>query len=622
MSDRGGLFLLIAILIALLYGGVLIGLESRYPYSFYDELLIALLLPILYTAFHYSRWMYIGLTVFTALVAAGVIWQINYDEFEYSIVTLGVLTCTALATAEIIHRAANRFRRTQETLQESEERWRSLAQNAPHLFAIVDQRGGLVFQNRPLWGDESPNRTGARIDGLLLPEFRIPMEACLRRVFENGEPGTLEIAVSTPQEGRKWYHVWVGPIQQDHQPLAMIVSIEITRRKLAEEEKQRLEKQLFFYQKMEAVGQLAGGVAHDFNNLLTVIEGYTDLALIRLPADDPLYSDVVEIRKAADRAIAITSQLLAFSRKQLFQPRVLNLNAIVSDMERMLRRLIGENIELVTVYGDGLRQIQADPGQIEQVIVNLAVNARDAMPKGGRLRIETANADLDGRYSAGHVDVASGEYVELTVADNGQGMDPEIQSRIFDPFFTTKETGKGTGLGLATVYGIVKQNQGHIEVFSRPGEGSTFKIYFPKADTAVSPVVLPSQPVRSNPGSETILLVEDESTVLNLIRRSLEECEYKVLTAGCGEDALEIARNYPGPIDLLVTDVVMPGMNGHELAPRISQIKPGIKILYMSGYTDDSIARQGLVDPDIAFIQKPFTPLTLVQKIQDILDPD
>ncbi|MFB3786136.1 MAG: response regulator [bacterium] len=585
-------------------------------------MLILLLPSIFYAAFYYSRWIFVSITLVIAGISVWVIWHVSHDEIYYSLFTLGFLIVSILAGAEMVYRATGHLRRVRDDLLESEERWRSLALNAPHLFVLVNREGIIVFQNRPLWGDESPVRTGSRLMEILSPRMREPMAEGLRRVFESGEAGTTELACDVPGAGRDWFRVWIGPMRRDRQPMAMIVSIEITGQKLAAGEKEHLEKQLHFYQKMEAVGQLAGGVAHDFNNLLTVIEGYSDMALSRLPSTDPLYNDVVEIRKAADRAVAITSQLLAFSRKQIYQPRVLDLNTIVTDMERMLRRLIGENIELVTVCGEDLLKIKADPGQIEQVIVNLAVNARDAMPLGGRLVIETANACLDSHYAAHHVDVQSGEFVKLTVSDTGHGMDAQIQSRMFEPFFTTKACGKGTGLGLSTVYGIVKQNQGHIEVVSEPGKGASFRIYFPQAGATASPPPPKPEPVLSTQGSETILLVEDEDTVLNLVRRSLEECEFKVLSAGCGKEALDIAKNHPGDIDLLVTDLVMPGLNGHELAAHIRRIRPGVKILYMSGYTEDAMVRQGLMDPDIAFIQKPFTPLTLIQKIQHVLDPD
>ncbi|HQH73623.1 MAG TPA: PAS domain S-box protein, partial [bacterium] len=359
----------------------MIYLESRTRYSFFDEMLILLLPPVFYAAFYYSRWIYLSLTWIAAGVSLGVIWQVIHDEKQYSLFTWAVLILSIQAAAEMVHRAAGHLRRVQDALRESEARWRALAGNAPHLIVIVDRRRIVLYQNRPLRGAEPPFQEGRHVTAIFSPESRERLETGLRRVFETGASATLELAAGAPGDGQAWFSVWAAPIQHGAQPMAMIAGIEITARKRAEEEKEHLEKQLQFYQKMQAVGQLAGGVAHDFNNLLTVIEGYSDLALTRLPATDPLYNDVVEIRKAADRAVAITSQLLAFSRKQIFQPRILDLNDIVSDMDRMLRRLIGENIELVTVRGDGLWKIKADPNQIAQVIVNLAVNARDAMTR-------------------------------------------------------------------------------------------------------------------------------------------------------------------------------------------------------------------------------------------------
>jgi two-component system, cell cycle sensor histidine kinase and response regulator CckA len=384
-------------------------------------------------------------------------------------------------------------------------------------------------------------------------------------------------------------------------------------------ERQLLEAQFRQAQKMEAVGQLAGGVAHDFNNLLTAILGCADLLLETLGPAAPEREDVEEIRKAARRAADLTRQLLAFSRQQVLAPQVLGLNVLVANLEKLLRRLIGEDIELRTALGAGLGAVKADPGQLEQVIVNLAVNARDAMPDGGRLTIETGNAELDETYSAEHFPTQPGSYVLLAVTDTGTGMDAETKSHIFEPFFTTKGLGKGTGLGLATVYGIVKQSGGYVWVYSEPGQGTSFKIYLPRVVDA--PV--PAPPAQDAPvslrGSETILLVEDDEMVRTLTRRLLEANGHTVLLASRGDAALELARSYEARIDLLITDVVMPGMSGRDLADQVQTLLPGIKVLYLSGYTDDAIVRHGVLEPGVAFLQKPFTADTLARKVREVL---
>jgi PAS domain S-box-containing protein len=381
----------------------------------------------------------------------------------------------------------------------------------------------------------------------------------------------------------------------------------------------RLEQQIVQAQKMEAVGRLAGGVAHDFNNLLTAILGSTDLLLETLPCDHPGREDAVETRKAALRAADLTRQLLAFSRQQVLALQVLDLNGVVANMDRMLQRLIGEDVELRTVLTTGLGAVRADPGQLEQVIVNLAVNARDAMPGGGKLTIETMNVALEEAYLAAHTVVAPGSYVMLAVSDNGAGMDAATQAQVFEPFFTTKIKGQGTGLGLATVYGIVKQSGGYIWVYSEPGRGTTFKVYLPRVDAPVDtpgpdPVV-----TASLRGSETILLVEDQEEVRNLIRRILAGRGYHMLVAAGGPEALRLTVQHAGTIDLLVTDVVMPGMSGREVALLLAPAHPKMKALYLSGYTDESIVRHGMLEAGLAFLQKPFSAEALARKVREVL---
>jgi PAS domain S-box-containing protein len=388
-------------------------------------------------------------------------------------------------------------------------------------------------------------------------------------------------------------------------------------------QRKQLEEQFHQSQKMEAVGRLAGGVAHDFNNLLTVITGYNDL-LLEEHADnhDPDHVKLKQIKKAAEQATLLTRQLLAFSRKQVLQPRVLNLNTIVTNMETMLRRLIGEDIELIISLKEGVGLVKADPGQMEQVILNLAINARDAMPSGGKMTIETARVKLDETYARQHIGAKPGSYVMIAISDTGHGMDAETKSHIFEPFFTTKEPGKGTGLGLATVHGIINQSDGHIWVYSEPDKGTIFKVYLPQLE-ASEPLDDQDDPISTPPrrGSETILLVEDEDSVRGLACRILRGEGYLVLEASDGAEALQISADYPDPIHLLLTDVVMPsGLSGRQLAANLSPLRPQMKVLYMSGYTDDAIVHHGVLDEGIAFLQKPFTLLMLTHKVREVLD--
>ncbi len=385
-------------------------------------------------------------------------------------------------------------------------------------------------------------------------------------------------------------------------------------------EQRALEERLRQTQKMEAVGRLAGGIAHDFNNLLTAILGSVDFLRRALGPEHPEHAETEEIQKAAVRAADLTRQLLAFSRQQVLAPKVLELDALVTNLEKMLRRLIGEDVELRFAAKASRAAVRADPGQLEQVIVNLVVNARDAMPRGGRLTIETARVDLDAAYAWEHGTVEPGRYVMLAVTDTGVGIDRAAQARLFEPFFTTKEFGKGTGLGLATVYGIVKQSGGYIWVYSEPGRGATFKVYLPCVELAGEPVAAPQPPARALGGTETILFAEDEPAVRNLARRVLEKHGYTLLLAATGRDGVQLAEQHGSPIDLLVTDVVMPEMGGRELAQRLTARQPGLKVLYLSGYTDDAIVHHGVLDAGVAFLQKPFKPDELVRKIREVLD--
>lgn len=387
-------------------------------------------------------------------------------------------------------------------------------------------------------------------------------------------------------------------------------------------EKENLQLQLQQSQKMEAIGRLAGGIAHDFNNLLTTILGMVDLLLMDITESDPKHRDLLEIRKAAKRASHLTKQLLAFSRRQVLRPSVLNLNDVVAEMGKMLQRLIGEDIELITVFDENLGNVMVDQSQIEQVIMNLVVNSRDAMPDGGKLIIETANVDLDEEYSEKHVGVKPGPYVMLAITDTGLGMDEKTTSRIFEPFFTTKEKNKGTGLGLAMVYGIVKQSGGNVWVYSEPGKGTTFKIYLPRVSETSSSVS--TETIRQDDlrGSETILVVEDDEMVRRLARQMLSKAGYRVLDAGSGEEAIRIARENEGQIDLVITDVVMPRMSGKELTEKLKEMGLVTKALYISGYTDNAIVKHGILEEGIEFIQKPFSMNVLLRKVRVVLEKD
>jgi signal transduction histidine kinase/ActR/RegA family two-component response regulator len=383
--------------------------------------------------------------------------------------------------------------------------------------------------------------------------------------------------------------------------------------------RRRLEDQLRQAQKMEAVGMLAGGIAHDFNNLLTIISGYSQLILVSLDLKDPNRHAAEQIMKAGERAAALTRQLLAFSRRQVLQPRVVDLNKLVGSLSTMLQRLLGEDVDLRLVLPADLGRVNADPGQIEQVLMNLAVNSRDAMAKGGILTIETGNVLLDEKYTERHIGLKPGPYVLLGVSDNGCGMDEATKARLFEPFFTTKGAGRGTGLGLSTVFGIVKQSGGSVDVYSEPGRGTSVKVYLPCID---QPVVIEAEALKKNVarGTETILLVEDDEMVRSLVRTTLLREGYKVMDFADPVEARRRSENHKGPIQLLITDVVMPKLSGRELAERIIRRRPGMKVLYMSGYTENAVINSGILQTEVAFLQKPFTPAALTEKVREVLE--
>ncbi|MBI3262254.1 MAG: response regulator [Acidobacteria bacterium] len=404
------------------------------------------------------------------------------------------------------------------------------------------------------------------------------------------------------------------------EPIVRGTIVDITSVKDAEEIRRALEEQLRQAQKMEAVGRLAGGVAHDFNNLLTAILGYSELVLDELTDRQELKSDIEEIVRAGRSAAALTRQLLAFSRKQVMQPITLSLNEAVAHMDKLLRRLIGEDVELVTVLDENLALAKADPALLEQVIINLAVNARDAMPRGGRLTIETQNVELDEGYVRAHVELPQGRYAMVAVSDTGCGMDKSTLARVFEPFFTTKEAGKGTGLGLSTVYGIVKQSSGYIWAYSEPDIGTTFKVYLPAVDDAIEIISPDFASTLTAAGTETILIVEDEETVRDVAGEGLRRSGYNVFVARTGEEAVQLLDQYKGELHLLLTDVVLPGMSGPAVVKRARDARPNLAVLYMSGYTDNAVVHHQILEPGTAFLQKPFTPQMLNRKVREVLN--
>jgi len=505
-------------------------------------------------------------------------------------------------------------KRTEEQLLENEHRYRLLFQSNPEAMWVYDC-DTLRFL---AVNDAAVARYGYSEQEFLAMTVRdirpVSELARFEETLHNHTGGTFTGFRHRRKDGTLIdVDVEAQPITLAGAPARLVLARDMTERR-------HLEDQLRQAQKMEAVGQLAGGIAHDFNNLLTAILGSTQLLLHATPPGDGRREDIEEIKNAGLRAAELTRQLLAFSRRQVLAPKVLDMNAVVSQMDKMLRRLIGEDVELVTQLARDLGPVSADPGQLEQVLLNLAVNARDAMPRGGRLTIETANVVLTEEYSERHHRLPPGQYVLLAVSDTGVGMDEATQKHLFEPFFTTKEVGKGTGLGLATVYGIVKQSGGYIWVYSEPGHGTTVKVYLPRVPGAAEPLPVAAATPELRRGSEIVLLVEDAAPVRSLARKSLESYGYTVLEAADGPAALDLAARHPRGIDILVTDVVMPGMSGRELAERLAPARPAMRVLYTSGYTDDAMVRQGVLRAGVACLQKPFVPETLARKVREVLD--
>ena len=559
--------------------------------------------------------------------------ELPHTSYAIQISSLGALLIVAtlstiLGLAVITSMVDRRLDLQAMALTASEERFSAVAETAADAIISADHHGNIVYFNpaaERIFGYAARDILGRPLTLLMAERFREAHRQGMARLLATEEArvigGTAEF-VGLKKEGTEFpLELSLASWKVSGDTFFTGIIRDITARKQAEKALADREAQLRQAQKMESVGRLAGGVAHDFNNLLTVIIGTSELVLKELPADAPIRKSLDEVIKAGHRAESLTRQLLAFSRKQLMTPIVLNLNAVATNMESMLRRLIGEDIQLTLALHPAIHLVKADPGQIEQVVMNLAVNARDAMPNGGKLLIETSNVDLDRSSADPHRDVEPGPYALLAVSDTGHGMDATTIAHLFEPFFTTKEVGKGTGLGLATVYGIVKQTGGYVYAYSEPGLGACFKIYLPQAAEALRAGRMPvPSTVPLSGGKETILLVEDEEQVRTIARVVLERQGYTVLEAENGTAALAMCERDTTRIDLILTDVIMPGMNGRALTDRLVTDERTPKVLYMSGYTDEAIVHHGVLDPNTAFLSKPFTTDGLVRKVRDVLD--
>lgn len=524
--------------------------------------------------------------------------------------------------ARVFNDMSARLSEVYETLQRSEAQFRSLIENVSDFIVVLLADGTIRYASPSFEREVGEGRSliGRKITDLAADEDRNAVQFLLETVQaknapqgESPFPIEAEFRIRRNANGVRILEASATNLLQHPAVNGIVINArDVTERR-------RLEDQLMRAQKMEAIGTLSGGVAHDFNNILTVILGHTEVLLQTLRSSPQIAEHLKSIDEASRRASSLTRQLLAFSRKQVLQPRVFNLNSLILDLDKMLRRMISEDIEFQTVTDPNLRATKADPGQIEQVVMNLVVNARDAIKNGGRITVETANVDLDEDYVRTHPDARPGAHVMLAVSDTGEGIPPEILPHIFEPFFTTKEVGRGTGLGLSTVYGIIKQSGGNVLVYSQPGRGTTFKIYLPVAEEPVPVAAETSQPQTSF-GAETVLLVEDEPALRDLIRIALVKNGFTVLDVASPSDAIVVCQQHPGPIQLLLTDVIMPGMDGPSLAKQIQTQRSEIRVLYMSGYATNFIMHGGVVDPGTNFLEKPFHPRALLAKVREVLD--
>ena len=504
-----------------------------------------------------------------------------------------------------------------EVLRESEQRYRRLVENINDAIIVDDAQGRLVFANRRFrewFGLEGKDIRLVTLEDLAAPEFRDEVrDQRVRRTQGKNPPGQYEFEGVRPDGTRIWIEALVTNVEED----GRIIGTQSALRDLTE--RKRIEAQYLQAQKMESVGRLAGGIAHDFNNLLTLINGYSELLLTRHRGPSEDHAGLLQIHAAGERAAELTRNLLAFSRKQLAQPKPVDLNRLIVETQKLFGRLIGEDIELITWLSPALGRVMADSSQLHQVLVNLLVNARDAMPRGGKIAIETKNVEADEDFLRRHPDFQPGSYVCLRVSDTGTGMSEEVQRHLFEPFFTTKDPGQGTGLGLATVYGIISQAGGRIEVTSKLEEGATFLIYFPRIQgTGLAEIVAQDVETQSK-GSETVLVVEDQDSVRGYIDLVLQDCGYHVLQAANGPDALALAERFPGTIHLLLTDIVLPLMSGRELAERLKRSRPEMKVLFASGYAENAIGYDGVLTSDIAYLPKPFGPEELTRKVRKTL---
>jgi len=546
----------------------------------------------------------------------------NYETFVHPVFDKeGNVAEVAILGFDITER-----KQTEEALRSSEEKYRTILENIEDGYYEVDIAGNFTFYNDSLCrilGYSRDEMIGMNDRQYTDQENAKKLFQAFNKVYRTGEPAReFDWEIIRKDGARRRIEASVSLIKDSSGNRIGFRGLvrDVTERKQIEQEKANLEEQLRQSQKIEAIGRLAGGIAHDFNNLLTVIKGYSQLSLIEIKEGHPLKENIEEIKKAAEKAADLTRQLLAFSRRQILDMKVLDLNTLLKDLDKMLRRVIGEDIELITLLTEDLGRVKVDPGQIEQVVMNLVVNARDAMPSGGKLFIETANIELDEAYARAHVAVTPGRFVMISVSDTGVGMTPEVRDRVFEPFFTTKEKGKGTGLGLSTVYGIVKQSGGNIWVYSEPGQGTTLKIYLPLVDEPIEELREKVRIEEIPRGHEIILIVEDDEAVRKLAVQILEKQGYNALQAHQGDEALKICQHHKDRIHLILTDVVMPEMSGRQLVDSLKQVRQDFKVLYTSGYTDNAIAHHGVLEKGVNFIQKPFTFEGLARKVREVLD--